>query len=425
MDSYSVHLNEMGMASVIFVAATYTQVLNKELLYEALGKLVDEEPMLRCNVFGEETTSRFFGRVDVDLDKVVFYRPDISSCQELSDLLIPKERYKYGDEHMPLWKVYVIGKEGVELAWVYDHSISDGASGVFFHQKLLSKLNKETSEKKVNEIKMAPSVENAIDVRPSWGFSFQVFYSMLKKKLFGASGAKTWIGKPPAVPMESQTELFDFEPEYAAQLLDYCRKRNITLTALLYAALLQTLRSIIPEEDQMAYDDLGFSCPVNARRYIPRFSTELGNYVFQFTHKAPIKDNRTIEEEAKEILPVLKEATTDPTEIKYVVGLLNYINIPNRIQEGYKAQSRSGAMEISNLGSYDFSPKGGKIGLSKLVFSQGVNSLTYYTTVSLVGIKNGPISVSISVARDDENHSICKTLRRQLFKRLDMLLHSE
>lgn len=418
------HLNEMGMASVVFVSATYTKVLGKELLYEALRKLVDEEPMLRCNVFGEETASRYFGRVDVDLNKVVFYRPDISTCQELSDLLIPTERYKYGDARIPLWRVYVIGKDRMELAWVYDHSISDGVSGVLFHQKLLSKLNKEPSEKEPEEIEMAPSIENAIDVKPSWGFSFQVVYSLLKKKLFGG-GPKTWIGKPPAVPMESQTEIFEFEPEYAAQLLDYCRKRKITLTALLYATLLTILRNIIPEEDQKAYDDIGISCPVNARRYIPGFSTELGNYVFQFTHKAPLKDTKTIEEEAKEFLPILKQATTDPTEIKYIIGMLNYIDIPSHIQEAYKAQSRSGAMEISNLGSYDFSPKGDKIGISKLVFSQGVNSLTYYTTVSLIGIKNGSVSVSISVAKDDANHSICKTLRKQLFDHLDNLLYSE
>lgn len=410
------------MSSVIFVSATYTQVLDRGALLEALGNLVDEEPILRCNVFGEKTSNPYFGCIDVDLDRVVLYRPDISTSQELSDLLIPSEKYEYGDDSLPLWRAYVIGKDEKELVWVYDHSISDGTSGVLFHQKLLSKLNKEPSKKTPEEAKIAPSLENVIDIRPSWGFSLQFVSSMLKKKLFG--GSKTWTGRPPVIPMQSQSELFEFEPEYAAQLLTYCRRHKITLTALLYAVLLQSFRRIIPAEDQETYDDISFCCPVNARKYSPDLSTELGNYVFQFAHRTPVKSDKTINEDAKEILPLLKEALSDPAEIKYVIGLLNYVNIRDYLQDEFKEQNRSGSMEISNLGSFEFPSNTDQIGISKLEFSQGVNSLSCYTTLSLVGIKNGPICGSISVGRDDTNHSICKTLRKELFECLDNLLQS-
>lgn len=414
----------MGMSSVIFVCATYTQVLEKELLHEALGNLVDEEPILRCNVFGEKTTEPYFGCIDVDLDNVVLYRPDISSCQELSDLLIPAEKYGYGDEHMPLWRAYVIGEDRKELAWVYDHSISDGTSGVLFHQKLLHKMNKkQANNKNSDDSKIGPRLEDVIDIRPSWGFSFQFVSSMLKKKLFG--GPKTWTGLPPVIPLQSQSELFEFESEYAGQLLTYCRRHKITLTGLLYGVFLQSLRHIIPEEDQKTYDDISFCCPVNARKYNPALCNELGNYVFQFSHKAPLKDNKTIEEEAKEVLPALKAALADPAEIKYAIGLLNYVDIRNYLNDEFKEQNRTGAMEISNLGSFDFPSNADQINISKLVFSQGVNSLSCYTTLSLVGVKNGPICGSLSVGRDDSNHSICKTLRKEMFQRLDNLLQSE
>ncbi|KAA8908438.1 hypothetical protein TRICI_004776 [Trichomonascus ciferrii] len=416
--------NDMGMSSVIFVSATFTQVLDKERLHEALGKLVDEEPILRCNVFGVKDSSPYFGCIDVDLDKVILYRPDITSCQELSDLLIPGEKYEYGDEHMPLWRAYVIGEDGKELAWVYDHCISDGTSGVLFHQKLLRIMNNgKVSNKKPDEAKIGPCLEDAIDIRPSWGFSLQFASSMLKKKLFG--GPKTWTGPPPVIPMQSQSELFEFDSEFSAQLLAYCRRHQITLTSLLYGAFLQSLRHIIPDEDQQTYDDISFCCPVNARKYNTALSDELGNYVFQFSHKAPLKDNKTINEEAKEILPALKAALADPAEIKYVIGLLGYVNIRNYLNDEFKVQNRSGAMEISNLGSFDFSSNPDQINISKLMFTQGVNSLSCYTTLSLVGVKNGPICGSISVGRDDSNHSICKTLLNEVFQRLHNLLQSE
>lgn len=426
LERYSLYRNELNMSSVILVSAIYTESLDKSRLYNAMRELLVEEPMLCSRVSGLDEKEPFFVRMlpdEIDIERAVHYRDDIDNAQQLSDLLIPSDKFKLSDTN-PLWKLYILGKEGKELAWVYDHTIADGKSGVFFHKKLLQKLRNATcSDRNTHpRISLAKSLENIINVKPTWGYTFKFGYDLIRKKLIG-DPYKSWTGVPPKLPMESRSVIFEFEPQFASKILTYCRNKGFSLTGLLHAILFQSAKSIITDKESQEYGNYVFTCPVDARRYKNSLKSEIGNYVFQYKWNTSLASTSSIESEAKACHDDLHRAVENRTDIGYIIGLLGYVNIKSFLQEEFESSDRTATAEISNLGSFDFeSSDSSELSISKLNFVQGVNPLGAYITLNLVGIKNGTISGSVSVASDDEQATKCRLLRDDLIKHLQRLV---
>lgn len=416
------------MSSVIMVSAVYTTKLEKGWLYGALASLAEKEALLCTNVFDADTKKPYHRILDqIDLDKIVFYRPEIETFQELNDVLIPKVKLEYQDESIPLWRAYIIGKEQRELVWVYDHSIADGSSGVLFHQQLLECLNRDDLNLGQTIVKckssdIAPKMEDTMDIRPSWGYLFKYKYDGWKHML--SLDPKTWVGDPPAVPMSSQTKCFELTPAEARNLVQYCRKRKFTITSLLYAALIKKIAELWVENPE-SYSHLVFTCPVNARRYIKvqPMENRIGNYVFQYYEDFPLTDrDMSIDNLAARYNENLKKAIDDPTEIGQNVGMFNYKNIKQYLLDSCKTAHRGDTAEISNLGAFEFS-SGKNTTIEKLNFTQGVSSVGAYVTMNVIGVKNGTINGSISVACDDENFTRSTQLTNELLNSIRSLIN--
>lgn len=415
------------MSSVIMVSATYTTKIDKAWLYGALSELVSNETMLCTNVFEADSSAPYHRVLEqIDLDKIVFFRPDVKSFQEMNDILIPAVKLDYQDETMPLWRMYVIGKDAKELVWVYDHSIVDGSSGVLFHEKLLKCLNnkdnlnlsKTNNIAKCTNINIAPKFEDAIDIRPSW--SFLARYKLNSWKSMLSLDNKAWVGTPVSVPMSSRTECFELEPDLSKKLIKYCRNGQFTLTALLYAVLNKTMAELWVDPSENKYNHFVFTCPVNARRYIKSqpMHDRLGNYVFQYNEDFLLSDrDLPIETLATRFSKSLKEATDQdpPGDMRYNIGLFNYKDLKQYLLFEQEDKTRGDTGEISNLGAFEFE-QGEYVGIEKLNFTQGVSSVGAYVTMNVVGVKYGTINGSLSVACDDDKHTRSTQLRDRMIE---------
>lgn len=422
---YSVYRNRLGMSSVIIVSATYTRPLSKDWLYSSLAELIKNEPMLCTNVFDSDSSAPVHRVIEkVDLDKVVLYRPEIESIQQLNDELVPAVKLPYEDESMPLWRAYVIGKEQTELVWVYDHSIADGSSGVLFHKKLLACLNQDCAKLESNLVRcssspIAPRLEDVLDITPPWSFDFWSAIDKMKKRLVGRT---KWAGSGPVVPMASQSLFFEIEPSLATELLEYCRNKQITVTALLYAALMKSIVTRF-EESFGSSNYLLFTCPVNARRYIEDKSMDdtIGNYVFQYYQDFPLEDkDLSVDTHAETLNSKLKKAIKDSTDIRYSVGNFCRVDLKQSLQDSYNSGVRGDTAEISNLGAFEFEK--GKVGISGLNFTQGVSTPGAYVTMNVVSVKGGTINGSVSVARDDLSKSKCTAVNHEMLRILSSLV---
>uniref|UniRef100_A0A060T5E4 ARAD1B03916p n=1 Tax=Blastobotrys adeninivorans TaxID=409370 RepID=A0A060T5E4_BLAAD len=437
LEMYSVRRNQLRLNSVVIVAAQYSQTLTKQCLYRALAGLIEREPFLTATVFGVDSDEVVLKQVDcIDLDKIVTFDDTCTSFEQLSDSLIPGTCLPYEDPSLPVWRLYVIGKDQKELAFAFDHVCFDGGSGPLFHTKLLDQLNHiSTTDSPIPSVltkdsdageadatfpsmDFLPNLEKLVDMRPPWSFMLKVVGQMALQKWWPD---KKWTGPPPVATMESASTFTQLDADTVGQLLKLSKSNGVTLTSLLYAVFMRAIvdSGLVPESASNHKFDC--ACPVNARKYIshpPGMDTALGNYVFNFHDSRFTPNDKDIFSIASKFNTNLRKALSAPTDIAYEIGLLGMINVKSYVHGATKAAARGSTAEISNLGTYDFftastenSSSTKKWHISSLSFTQGSSAMGAPFMLNLVSVKKGPLTLGISTCTNKQD---CTSLVRAM-----------
>lgn len=436
LEMYSVRRNQLRLNSVVIVAAQYSQTLTKECLYRALAGLIGQEPFLTATVFGVDSDEVVLGQVDsIDFDKIVTFDDTCTSFEQLSDSLIPGTCLPYEDSSLPVWRLYVIGKDQKELAFAFDHVCFDGGSGPLFHTKLLDQLNQlnhvstdgpipsvltrgsDTGDEgnqgdEINKgdattfprMDFLQNIENLVDMKPPWTFMLKVVGQMALQKWWPE---KKWTGPPPASTMESSSTFTQLDANTVGVLLKLSKSNGVTLTSLLYAVFMRAIvdSGLVPESASNHKFDC--ACPVNARKYIshpPGMATALGNYVFNYHDAQFTPNDKDIVSTASKFNTNLRKALKAPTDIAYEIGLLGMVDVKSYVQGATKAAARGSTAEISNLGTYDFTPDStNKWHISSLSFTQGSSAMGAPFMLNVVSVKQGPLTLGISTCTNKQD----------------------
>jgi hypothetical protein len=115
LELYWIYSTEMGYVPMVGASVKYSIPITKEVLYPALAKVIEAEPLLGVNVFmGEDNKrkNRYFRKIpSVNLDTVVKFFPG-ESVGSFTDTFY-NIKTPYGDETLPLRRIFVLGEREV------------------------------------------------------------------------------------------------------------------------------------------------------------------------------------------------------------------------------------------------------------------------------------------------------------------------
>jgi hypothetical protein len=157
---------------------------------------------------------------------------------------------------------------GVDVLFVYHHSIADGLSGYTFHKSLLAALNVDESTSELVEKPadrklplvsipdriLPPCPFDLIDEKLSWPYViycflfWQIVRYFINEKYYlfsNATFSKTYSTVAKPLPLEERTvtkvETLRIDSETMKKCLDACRKHKNSFTALLHTLIQVTL----------------------------------------------------------------------------------------------------------------------------------------------------------------------------------------
>lgn len=418
---YSIFAHELDRKPMIGISGRYSISISKDILYPALAEIIKSEPLMGVNVFKEDEGkdhNRYFRKIStINLDQVVKFLPD-ESLESFMDkfyaIYLP-----YFDETLPLWRLFVLG-DG-ELICGFDHGPFDGNCGTMFHERLVKLLGADLAAidspiVPTSELPLPQSLGDIIDIRPSFGWMIRLLYKVLIHDWIFSPSKFFWLGSPTARPFSSKTVIAKLSPHETAILLKRCKQLNLSLTSLLVICWAKTVLKLLPDEKEGTSISLG--CPVNLRRYMDKeYRDAMGNWVSSFNYcinncsKEP-SQSTFIEEKARDFSRLLQNELRDFHDITSKVGILDKINVENYIRNA----KRSDIAEISNLGVV--SVEEGDVSLEDLTFFQASSTISPTYVLNAVSVNGGSLSMTISVALDDELKSIGKSLRALLLDTL-------
>ena len=430
LEIYSIRRNQLRYSTVILVSATYTIPLTNEVLYPAVKRLINSEPLLAVNVFNCESESPVIRRLtSIDLNQVTFHHNNLS-LEDFSNKVLKNTALPYQDEKMPLWRLHVLNNDR-ELVFMFDHAVLDGNAGALFHKKLLTSLNEELGPVTSPIINMDKPVavpkclDQLLDIRPAYWYMFKIVLMILKNMIIAPN---SFGGPNPILPAENAKQpllstsslYFSLDSAELEPLLKIARNNGITLTALFYAAFTKAIinAKLVADKDI----PLHFSCPVNARKYVRNYKdidNVLGNMVFQYSHAVTDYRRASLLALAKDFKSGLILTLNSPT-LKYNIGMLNKINV-KKFLEGLGNRPRHYIGEISNLGSIDLNEGSYKVKIERLSFTQPITVPGSAYILNIASLKNGPTSLSITAVQDDDFVK-CHALRSEFLNALNSLL---
>uniref|UniRef100_A0A060T4J1 ARAD1B03938p n=1 Tax=Blastobotrys adeninivorans TaxID=409370 RepID=A0A060T4J1_BLAAD len=437
--------NRKGMIREFVVAATYSVPLTVETLYPALADLVSNEPLLGANVYKSDTPRPKVRKLArIDLDKVVTFLPHQKFDAQFVDYFFDSSRpLPYDDDDRPLWRAQVLDSHIV--VWSFDHTLFDGSSGVYFHQKLLACLRRPQIPLKESTVKtskkpLPENIENIIDCRPSTPPP-----SLLRRALRSSrdetappehsSQFVPWAGTSPSWPPRSRTAFLSLPPDKVKDLIRTSRKHGITLTGLLYSALMQAILEAIPIGDETSWR-LKTSIPINARRYFPSTEPQDGLGCYILFHEYDLEVNTY----SQDISPGLfvphwgqkfhfslhahSDSPEVPAEWARAIGEFKNMNMEKTLEDQAQKSEHMAAAEISNIGlvSMDnvpntvatLDPSAPQAQITDLWFIQPGVTIGSPIILSVIGLKNGNTNVALSVAADDKQASSARNLLSSL-----------
>lgn len=418
-ESYAATRSRIGSYSNVFVSARLLEPASTEAVTYAVSQLIQNEPILGVRITGEKPGKYEMHKLKAEdytiedfLDTSSFFDKQVSEAQ--SD--IHYIRFDLSKSH---WRVYVLD-QGREILFLYDHTLLDGMSGSFACRQLVRYIEDyrqgkggsgdedEDVKVQVSEKELPPPVEKQITVSAP--------VSRLVKELANEyifSKPKTSL-PPQVLPWSGYYGVIDMTKEQTSAFLKLCKTNSISGGAGLYALMVCSSSKVLHDKYPDAVQQkVGGSIPWNARKYTPGLDPErLGMVVGESLFDNPVPKPADVAfGSGGEVPPgFLEVAKVYQDQIKkdgvstwfsgypfmHIIGLIPFVDLDDYFASHTDNYQRHGMYSLSNLTALETSPA-----VERLRFSQCTGATCPFIQFSTVGIKGGPISISIAVAEDD------------------------
>lgn len=361
------------------------------------------------------------------LDTSSFVDKQVSEAQ--SD--IHYIRFNLSKSH---WRVYVLD-HGREILFLYDHTLLDGMSGSFACRQLVKYIEdyqqgkgSDDAKIEVSQKELPPPVEKQITVSAP--------VSRLVKEL-----ANEYIFSKPKTSLPTQVlpwsgyyGVIDMTYDQTSAFLKMCKSNSISGGAGLYSLMVCSSSKVLHDKYPDAVkQQVGGSIPWNARKFTPGLDPErLGMVVGESLFDNPVPKPTDVEfGQGGEVPPgFLEVAKVYQDQIKkdgvstwfsgypfmHIIGLIPFVSLEDYFSSHTNSHQRHGMYSLSNLTALETSSS-----VERLRFSQCTGATCPFIQFSTVGVKGGPISISIAVAEDD---SVVAEIEKYVEKFLSDLIES-
>ncbi|TCD69145.1 hypothetical protein EIP91_008621 [Steccherinum ochraceum] len=370
LESFYIARDALKLDTSVVVAAEYRHAghgtLNAHTLFPALREVVKQHRALSIQVHTEATAkaSTLAPLATVDISRVVMFHAEDVTLQSFSiDLLMT--RMKTGTEN-PLWRLHVF--QDSTVAFVFNHVIGDGKSGVAFHRALLSALNRTIPSTDVADhsamitipptLALIPPLEDCMDITVSWLKFIRVLYNMLAPSSW-TSLHTTWTGNDIATKKEFDVSarLLTVSASDAARLAGKSRREGATLTAFLHTVGTVVLSDLITRLPNTTSTTISTSVPVSLRSYTKTPDVAFCNHfsgLNSFVDIIGSPSKRLSAEDfpwdsASHFASTLRQSAKSTCE---EVGMLKYVSDMEDFFKGQLGKKRGATMEVSNLGRF-------------------------------------------------------------------------
>ncbi|KAK9477436.1 alcohol acetyltransferase [Lipomyces japonicus] len=396
------------------------------VLHAGLAKLISQHAALRSIVIDAENRSPKIGILDeISLDRLVEVDDDDVS---LEDYLVraTNVKFDYADHLVPLWKVKLWRSQYV--FFICDHAPFDGTSAAIFQRDLLKIVNNHGTTDAIANLRVlfdrsvppAPEIEQLVKISPPVSYVLSVLGSEFGPSFWPftswQSSAKArdpliWRNYVDVIANQS-CKILNFSSQQAGMLLRACRDHGTTLTALLNTVLVVAASKAYPSTG--GFDT---SIPINARRFCLHddYKNAMGAYVFQYKEITPaVTDFRWTD--VTRFGHALKAGTT--YKAGWILGMLKYLfgNI-SEWMEGKIGKERDNDVEVSNIGTVDFSgitydddddddddDDGVEFKVKKIGFTQPHGILNPPLKLNVAGLLGGAVTIVFGYSDEIVGH---------------------
>ncbi|RDW39003.1 alcohol acetyltransferase [Yarrowia lipolytica] len=413
-ETYAATRSRFGSYSNVFVSARLRDPAPTEAVEYAVCQLIHNEPILGVTITGDKPGQYEMHKLNADdydvkdfLDTTTFWDKQVSEAQ--SDL-----HYVRFDLTKAHWKVVGLD-HGREVLFLYDHTLLDGMSGSFACRQLVKSIEEYRQGKRsddnkiqVSQKELPPPVEKQITVSAPVS---RLVKELANEYLF--SKPKTSL-PPQVLPWTGYYGVIDLTTEQTSAFLKMCKAHSISGGAGLYGLLVCSSSKVLHDKyPDAVQQQVSGSIPWNARKFTPGQDPErLGMVVGESLFDNPVPKPADVEFGSGPTIPsgFLEVAKVYQDQIKkdgvstwfsgypfmHIIGLIPFVDLEDYFASHTNNYQRHGMYSLSNLTALETSTT-----VERLRFSQCTGGTCPFIQFSTVGIKGGPISISVAVAEDD------------------------
>lgn len=379
------------------------------LVYGVLKTIILKHSALALHLHGQSTDNHVFHLADkVDLAKNVVWLDAMTPEAELRVLIQYMDQRFANVEEVPPWRLLVCPRDNtLSVHYLFHHALMDGTSGKWFMLEFGNALNSaspttDTIVTIPSEMSIHPPLEDVLDMPQDPDHLKRYIEKELRPE---SEKILPWCGKPCvdtfSTPEKSRllhTNMARYTIDAATmqKLTAECRRRGISITALISAISLVALDTAIPEHEK-TYSYLKISLPRNLRPLIDGIGdTNMGAYIDGVDTEFQIGDLRGPD-------PIWACAVLESQAIKYDIakknqdlktGMLKFIPSLRAYFTAMPGTSRGASIEFSSLVAEPADAPRGDWTMRDFHFAQSVSSTGWPVTWSVLGFRGGELNLT-------------------------------
>ncbi|KAK6715733.1 hypothetical protein SNK04_006689 [Fusarium graminearum] len=249
-----------------------TESIFENKFEHAIASAIVQHPLFTVGRINEASKKQYWVRLDhIDFNNHITWQT-VSEGEDhrkaFDAALNWQVNERYTDlETRPQWRATILKSakgDFVDVVFAWDHTVGDGKSGRFFHDSLLACLNQKPDNDtitlddrsfKLPVTEFTPPLHHLLKLPVSPSFIFSTF----SQDLFPQSKSD----KPPHTanwapikmePFESRLKSTTLLNDVLKPVLDACRKKETTLTALLHSLISVSMATRIAEDEARAFE---------------------------------------------------------------------------------------------------------------------------------------------------------------------------
>lgn len=406
-ESYGTVQSKLGCYTNVVLSATlYTPTTHQGLLYAA-EILLEKESLLGVTISGQEGSFKMTKMREAKLDGFV----DASLNEKTLREVIKDLHNVLLDLSKQHWKLYLLNS-GQEIAFLFDHALMDGVSGLVVIEEVVKALKDFKSRDYTPQTTLInQNLPLPLPVEQQMRVSVPL--TLLLKELY-----KEYIYRPKPTSLPRQKlnwtgrhSIIDFSALQSRAFYNMCKSHGFSVGAGLYGLLVCASSGVLhrkyPDAVSRPVDGL---IPLNGRNFSPNMDKRrLGMVVGQSAlrtvvpqpnrveKRVPCTDFVTIAQQFKaQIARDTKPTLFSGYPFMQPVGLIPWVNSLSEYFKKHTDNSQRASMfELSNLTVSDAY-------CEQLRFSQCTGGISPFIQCNVVGLKGKGMSIGLGVTDDEE-----------------------